>query len=195
MRTLTVAAVAAALFAAGCGGSDPAGPSGSDLGTAVPTTAQQPTSRTSPPTAAPSQRLRELPAWLKFEATTLEGKPFSGANLAEQPVVFWFWAPWCSKCLAEGPAVAKAAENYQGRVAFVGVAGLDGSTARMRRFVERTGTGGLTQLDDRTGRLYKHFGVTAQSSYVLLTRAGAVTRATGPLDAAELESRISKIHG
>lgn len=188
-------AIAAVLLAAGCGSSDPDAQDAAGPGDTAQ--AKPPASGPASPTASgnPSGRLRALPDTLKFEATTLDGKAFKGADLAERPVVFWFWAPWCPKCMSEGPAVAETARKYQGKVAFVGVAGLDGSKDRMRAFVSRTGTEGFAHLDDRTGKVYKHFRVTSQSSYVFLGRDGGATRATGPLDAGELERHISRIHG
>ncbi|MGH3389445.1 MAG: TlpA family protein disulfide reductase, partial [Actinomadura sp.] len=113
-------------------------------------------------------RLRGLPPQLDFQATTLEGRPFTGANLAERPVVFWFWAPSCAACLAQGPDVARSAQRYGDRVAFVGIGGLDGSADRLRQFVQRSGTGGITQLDDRSGRLYERFQVTAPGTFLFL---------------------------
>jgi thiol-disulfide isomerase/thioredoxin len=110
-------------------------------------------------------------------------------------VVFWFWAPWCTKCASEGPSVAAVAEKYGDRVAFVGVAGLDKSKDQMRRFISRTGTGDIIQLDDRTGRLYTHFKVTSQSSYVFMTRAGRTMRDSGPLSEQALEQRVRGLAG
>jgi thiol-disulfide isomerase/thioredoxin len=139
--------------------------------------------------SAPAPPARPAPAILSFTGNTLTGTAFDGATLAGRPVVFWFWAPWCTKCQAEGPAVAEVARRYQDRVTVVGVAGLDRSPQKMADFVERTGTAGFAQLDDRTGALYKHFRVTSQSSYLFVTPDGSTESATGPLN----ESRLSAL--
>lgn len=178
----------AALLAAGCGG---------DTGGAVSAgpSSQAPSSQ--PPSEAPSSQkpAASAPEQLRFEGTTLDGKAFSGTSLAGKPVVFWFWAPWCPKCLAEGPNVAKAVEKYQGKVAFVGVGGLDDSQDELKRFVSRTGTSGVTHLDDRDGTLYKHFKVTTQSSFVLMTADGDTSKASGPMDESTLNGHIDKLIG
>ncbi|MCP9950960.1 TlpA family protein disulfide reductase [Actinomadura madurae] len=148
----------------------------------------------SAPTSAASSKapVKEAPALLRFQGAKLDGTAFDGKSLAGRPVVLWFWAPWCPKCQAEGPAVAKAAQKYGDKVAFVGVAGLDKDKAAMERFVSRTGTSGIVQLDDRTGALYKHFKVTSQSSYLIVNPEGGSHPAVGPLDEAKLSSLIDK---
>ncbi|WUI03520.1 redoxin family protein [Spirillospora sp. NBC_00431] len=174
-------AIFAAFALAACGGDadEPVG--------AAPSTAASAPATTS--TSAPG---KAAPAVLRFKGSTLGGKPFDGTSLAGKRVVFWFWAPWCPKCQTEGPAVAKAAQKYAGQVVFVGVAGLDKSKPQMDRFVARTGTSGIIQLDDRTGDLYKHFKVTSQSSYLFVAPDGGTDTATGPLDDDELSALVDR---
>jgi thiol-disulfide isomerase/thioredoxin len=192
MRTPVTVVLIGCLLAAGCGGGG-----GADGSEVAGSSAPPPSTGVAAPSAAPSEgsRLRGLPALLKFEAETLDGKSFTGANLAERPVVFWFWAPWCPKCAAEGPAVAKVAEKYGDRAAFVGVAGLDKNKDAMREFVRRTGTGGLTQLDDRGGELYRHFEVVEQTTYIFMTRDGKTSRDTGPLSESDLTGHVEALTG
>ncbi|MEU5883530.1 redoxin domain-containing protein [Spirillospora sp. NPDC047279] len=210
MRELPVTVAVTLAFAlAGCGGGTDG--DGADGGT--PTAGPSSTAGTpgaaspgagspgaspgagSPGAGSPSARLRSLPAPLKFEATTLDGRPFTGGNLAEQPVVFWFWTPSCAGCQEEGRAVAAAAREYQGRVTFVGVAGRDRSGERPGRFVTRTGTGGITQLDDRSGGLSEHFEVTSRPSFLFMRRDGSADRAAGPLGAETLDERVRALAG
>jgi thiol-disulfide isomerase/thioredoxin len=186
MRTPATVVLIGCLLAAGCGG-------GGAGGTEVAEPSAPPPS---PGAAAPSTApMRNLPALLKFEAETLDGKSFTGANLADRPVVFWFWAPWCPKCAAEGPAVAKVAGKYDDQVAFVGIAGLDKNKDAMREFVQRTGTGGITHLDDRDGQLYRHFKVIEQTTYIFMTRGGKTSRDTGPLSESDLTEHIEQLAG
>jgi thiol-disulfide isomerase/thioredoxin len=182
MKKFSLSLAAAALALAACGG-ETESPVVSAPSTSPSTTASAPAS-TAPAKAAP--------ALLKFKGTKLDGTAFDGASLAGKPVVLWFWAPWCPKCQVEGPAVAKAAKKYGDKVAFVGVAGLDKSKDAMDKFVSRTGTAGIVQLDDRTGELYKHFKVTSQSSYLILNPEGGTHKAVGPLDEGELSSLIDE---
>jgi thiol-disulfide isomerase/thioredoxin len=187
MNRLSVTAVlVASLFAiGGADGSGRARPAEPDTHAGMNTSAL--------PTRA--VRLRGLPPQLDFTATTLEGRPFTGANLAERPVVFWFWAPSCSACVSQGPEVARVAELYGDRVVFVGIGGLDQSESRLRQFVSRTGTGGITQLDDRAGTLYGRFQVTSPASFLFLTRSGAVRGVARPADATALDAHVRRLAG
>ncbi|GGV19573.1 thiol:disulfide interchange protein [Actinomadura cremea] len=177
--------IGAVLLAAGCGGG------GGEETAAEPAAA-------APGSPAPRQSGgtgEDVPEALGFEGETLAGEPFDGASLAGGPVVFWFWAPWCPKCLAEGPDVAEAAAKYGDRVTFVGVGGLEKDKGRLREFVARTGTERLTHLDDTAGELYAHFGVTSQSSFVFMAPDGTTDDASGPLGAAELGRRVDGLLG
>ena len=185
---LSLAVVALLLTACGNGADDPAG-----TPPPVATTAEASTGAPSPDgSATASAPAADVPALLRFTGTTLDGKAFDGTSLAGSPVVFWFWAPWCPKCQAEGPAVAQTAKKYGDKVRFVGIAGLDKNKDQMNAFVTRTGTAGLVQLDDRTGALYKHFKVTSQSSYLFISPDGGTESATGPLDEGELSELIDR---
>lgn len=185
MRKLPIVIVVA-LLAAGCDG----GSAGAKAPVVRPSS-QAPV--TSPPST--TARLRRLPPELNFDAQTLDGKPFTGVDLVEKPVVFWFWAPSCPQCLSEGPNVAKVAKRYEGRVAFVGVAGLGSDRGQVASFLARTGTGGLTQLDDSSGALSKHFEVTSQSAFLFMKADGSGERASGPLGEGDLERRVGKLAG
>ncbi|MEV6527337.1 redoxin domain-containing protein [Longispora sp. NPDC051575] len=129
-----------------------------------------------------------VPERLAFTAKSLDGKEFAGASLAGKPAVLWFWAPWCPKCRAAGPDVAKVAQT----VTVVGVAGLSEDTASMRDFVSATKTGGFTHLGGGSTEVWKRFGITSQHTFVLIDSAGAVTY-TGSLDAAGLASRVAEL--
>jgi thiol-disulfide isomerase/thioredoxin len=152
------ALLAAAALAAGCGGAqmdDAADPGRGD----TPSASSVPAATSG---AVPAATSDAVPAALRFAATTLSGKKFEGASLAGKPVVFWFWAPWCPKCLSEAPAVKKAAAAYQD-VAFVGVASLD-TEAAMKEFVRRTGTDGIVQLSDEKGAVWAKLGVAQRTA-------------------------------
>jgi thiol-disulfide isomerase/thioredoxin len=177
-----VALLAAALLLTSCG--DPSSP--------APVTPAAPLTSPGPVTSAASggPAPRPVPPLLSFTATTLDGAAFDGTSLAGRPALFWFWAPWCSKCRAEGPAVAKTAQRYAGRVTVVGVAGLDKDRDQMAAFVARTGTGDLDHLDDRGGDLYRRFRVASQSSFVVVDADGGTATASGPLDEDELSALL-----
>ncbi len=165
--------VLATLFVAGCGAQ-------------TATTSGSPTVQAG--TAAGGD---SVPAALGFTATTVDGASFDASSLAGSPAVFWFWAPWCPTCRAQAPGVQHLAEEYGDRVGIVGVGGLDqeGAIAEFARSVPD-----ITQLVDPEGAVWRHFEVTAQSTYVVLDADGA-TASSGYLDDGALADLVAELAG
>ncbi len=143
--------------------------------------------------AASSARSAAAPGGLTFTGTTLDGASFDAASLAGKPTVLWFWAPWCPTCAAEAPDVLDVQSRYQGKVNVLGVAGLD-DLKNMQPFVDRTGTSSVTHLGDPTGEIWRQFGVSQQSTYVLVDAAGQVT-ASGVMGGDELRAKVAALAG
>jgi peroxiredoxin len=114
-----------------------------------------------------------VPSTLAFTARTVGGTEFDGATLAGRPAVLWFWAPWCPTCAGQAKGVKATAEQLAGKVNVVGVGGLDDETA-MKRFIGEWKLDAVPHLSDEAGVVWKNFGVTAQSTFVLLDSRGAV---------------------
>ncbi|MGA8255598.1 MAG: redoxin domain-containing protein [Nocardioides sp.] len=133
-----------------------------------------------------------VPDVLDFEATTVSGDAFEGASVAGRPVVLWFWAPWCAVCRSQVPDVTDLAETYGEDVAFVGVGGLDSSDA-IQSFADEVP--GLTHLSDPDGELYQRFGISEQSSFVVLDAAGAESLRTGYSDDDALAGVVADLAG
>jgi hypothetical protein len=89
--------------------------------------------------------------------------------------------------------VAAIAADYVGRATVVGVAGLD-KVAAMREFVALPKVSGIPHLADEQGVVWKRFGVTAQSTYVVLDAAGAVTR-RGHAEPDQLRAELDRLAG
>jgi thiol-disulfide isomerase/thioredoxin len=116
---------------------------------------------------------------------TVGGGTFAAAEVSG-PVVYWFWAPWCTICRGEAPEVAQVAERYRGEVTFVGVAGL-GPVSDMRDFVDETGVGGFEHAVDPDGSVWTGFGVVAQPSYVFVAADGQAVTYPGGLGGEALD--------
>ncbi|WP_323793183.1 TlpA family protein disulfide reductase [Nocardioides sp.] len=131
-----------------------------------------------------------VPASLEFSATTVAGEAFDGASVAGRPTVFWFWAPWCATCRAQISGVDDLAEQFGDDIAVVGVGALDDPEA----IAEFAGTvsDDVTLLSDPDGEVWRHFEVTAQSTYVVLDAAGE-QQASGFLDPDALVSTVSSL--
>ena len=114
-------------------------------------------------------------------------------SLTGKPTVLWFWAPWCPVCLQQAPGVRAAVEQYGDKVNIVGVAGLD-TAAAMPEFVRLAKVEAMTHLADEAGIVWKRFGVTAQSTFVLIDADGTVT-GKGRLDADEVPDRVGELLG
>jgi peroxiredoxin len=133
------------------------------------------------------------PEALRFTATTVDGKQFSGDSLAGKPAVLWFWASWCPVCQGESGGVAKVAQANTD-VTFVGVAALSDVPA-MREFVTRYGIGSFTNLADTNASVWQRFGVTSQPAYAFIRRDGTVDTVKGSLSEDELASRVHQLAG
>ena len=128
---------------------------------------------------------------LGFSAETLDGASFKGASLAGKPAVLWFWAPWCPTCRAQATGVSRLAEEYAGQVNVVGVGGL-AEVEEIRDYAREVE--GFTHLVDPDGAVWRHFGVTAQSTYVVLDATGEVV-AEGYLDDHVLAEKVAELAG
>jgi len=127
-----------------------------------------------------------------FTANQLDGTPFDAGTLAGQARVLWFWAPWCTTCRAEAPNVVATAEAYDGRVAFVGVAGR-GEVPEMEAFVSDTGTEGLTHVADPDGVIWASFEVPTQPSFAFIDADGEVTVHIGALGRDGLDAQVARL--
>ncbi len=144
------------------------------------------------PSDQPAAATKATPAIYDFTGKTVDGASFSGASLVGKPAVLWFWAPWCSTCRAQAPHVSDLAEKYADEVNVIGVGGLDKDTAAIRDFAGRTS--GVTNLSDPGGSVWRHFKITAQSTYVVLDARGKVV-GDGALSDDELKSLVGRLAG
>lgn len=126
-----------------------------------------------------------------FTATTLDGDTFDGASLRDKPAVLWFWSPWCPTCRAQSGAVSRLAQKYKADVAVIGVGGLDDEPA-IRDLA--TTIPHVTHLVDDEGVVWKHFGVTDQSTYTVIGADGEI-RSEGYLDDDALAALVAKLAG
>ena len=204
----TAAVAAAALVLAACGSGDDtetaaqASPTPVEQETAeatpTPTPTPEPTETSSGDAAAqeksekPAEKVA-VPAALDFEAPTVDGGTFAGASLVGQDSVLYFWAPWCTVCRAEAPALPGVADEFDGEATFYGVAGLSPDVAAMQGFVADTGTGDLTHIADTDGSIYTGFGVSSQTTFAFVNDDGTIEIVRGPLSEDDLRARTQAL--
>ena len=128
---------------------------------------------------------------LGFTGQTIDGEPFDAAALAGKPALLWFWAPWCATCAAQAGSVTNVQAEYGDRLTVLGIAGM-GDNADMHEFVSDLDVGSVRNLDDEAGVLWKKFGITEQSTYVLVDRSGRIVT-TGYLDDLELTTKVKSL--
>ena len=99
---------------------------------------------------------RPLPSQA-LTVTDLEGFTEVVSGLRGQPIVVNLWASWCAPCRAEARLLERAAEEYEGRVQFLGVATRD-SEADAAAFIDRYDVS-YPNLLDRDGSIRRFLGL------------------------------------
>jgi thiol-disulfide isomerase/thioredoxin len=122
---------------------------------------------------SPAQPKTASAGTLAFTGTTLDGAAFDAATLAGKPAILWFWAPWCATCASEAQSINDLKDEYGDRLAVLGIAGM-GDNKAMHQFVSDLEVTKVPNLDDQQGVLWKRFGITEQSTYVLVDKAGKI---------------------
>lgn len=129
---------------------------------------------------------------LGFTSTTVAGARFEGSTLAGKPTVLWFWAPWCPTCRGQIGGVSSLAQAHPEDLNVVGVGSLDDRTA-IADFAGKVSPE-VTMLSDDDGAVWRHFGVTAQSTYLVLDKTGKQV-ASGHLSDDELRKVVETMVG
>lgn len=193
-RLVTIAAATLGLLLAGCADSGADGAGGTDV-------AQEPSSSRSTAVdatePAPDDRSTDqaggtVPATLDFTGTTVSGESFDGATLAGRPTLLWFWAPWCPTCRGQIPQVEGIAADHAGEINVIGIGSLDSAEA-IAGFAGDVDD--IVHLEDVDGDLWKRFGVTEQSSFVLLDADGTVVFEAGYGGTDDLDAQVDDVLG
>ncbi len=84
-----------------------------------------------------------------------------------------------------------AATNYQGKVQFIGMPGVEG-LADMKVFIDKYGLP-FPNAADQDGSLWDRFGVPGQPAWVFVDRNGKVTRKLGTLSEPKLAAILDAL--
>ena len=155
------------------------------------TTSRAPSSAETP-TETPAGSASDVPELLDFTGVTVDGAAFEGASLAGRPTVLWVWAPWCPTCRGQVPQVEALEEEHAGEVNVIGVGSLDSAEA-IAEFADDIS--GVTHLEDVDGELWRRFGVTEQSSFVVLDAEGTVVLEAGYGGTDDLDAEVESLLG
>ncbi len=175
-RGITAALLGTALIAlSGCGG-------GSDAGAPSASMAEE----------SAAEEVSAASALPSFTSTTLDGTPFTSAELEGRPSVLWFWAPWCSTCDAESPEILGAATELNGEVEIIGVGAL-GPLFDMESFVEFNDLESVRHLFDEEADVWARFGVLAQPAFAFINSDGTFEIAPGIMKTDQIVERARSL--
>lgn len=136
----------------------------------------------------------ELPAEGTFPPVSLEEFEGIMVGLEGQPVVVNIWASWCAPCRTEMPLLQDAADTYEGRVVFLGVASNDDPN-EAKQFLDDLG---LTypNVFDTSGDVRVALGLTAYpTTYVFDSDGTILARVNGGVSEQRLAGLVEDALG
>ena len=131
---------------------------------------------------------------VKIEAKTYQGTAVATADWQGQPVVLNFWYAACAPCRIEAPDLKELAEEFKGKVHFLGINVRD--EAEAAKAFERTFEIPYESVQDTSGDIQlamtKYVPLQAVPSTLILDRKGRVrARVIGAVEPGTLKSLIS----
>lgn len=110
-----------------------------------------------------------------------------------RPLVINFFASWCPACITELPTFERAAQDYRGRLAFLGVDEQDDAAAGLRLARDAKVTYPLVQ-DTRDNRLFRLLHGTGMPTTVFLAANGSLRQTySGALSDDLLRDRLNHL--
>lgn len=133
-----------------------------------------------------------VPAQLQFTSATVDGRAFSGSDLAGKNTVLWFWAPWCPVCQAESGTVVEALAQLPDGVTLVGVAGRADASS-MQAFIDTYGVDDFEHIADVDGAVWAGFGITYQPAFAFIGEDGSVRTVPSVMSTAEIVAGANEL--
>lgn len=111
------------------------------------------------------------------------------SGLRGRPVVVNVWASWCAPCRAEARLLERTADEYEGRVQFLGVATRD-TEPDADAFIDRYGVS-YPNLFDRDGSIRRFLGLRGlPTTYVFDRNGRLVGEVVGGVTEQSLAARL-----
>ena len=108
-----------------------------------------------------------------IELLTVEGVPFSLAQLRGKVVLVNFWATWCEPCVTEMPALQQLRDRLGERGFEVLAVNYQEGPARIGEFVKKSNLS-LPVVRDTDGSVAKQWGARVFPASFLVDRAGNI---------------------
>jgi thiol-disulfide isomerase/thioredoxin len=116
------------------------------------------------------------------------------AGLRGTPVVVNLWASWCAPCRAEMPLLQRAAEDYDGRIVFLGVDSKD-RRAEAEKFLDDVGVD-YPSVFDATGEVRTGLGLRGfPTTYFFDAEGNLVASLTGGITEPKLAAQLRDLAG
>ena len=161
-----------------------------------PSTAEDPRAETAVVTQVEVEGVQKAPvvgdAAPAFDATDIEGRQVSPAQLQGRPVWLMFVATWCTGCRTEMPdvqaAVAAHGDDIQVVVVYVGE-----GLPTVRSYSERVGND-FTQVADQDQAVSASYGIMGVPSHFFIDADGVVQQVhVGLLDPDQMDQSIEAV--
>lgn len=124
-----------------------------------------------------------------FLLESFSGQPVRLSDLRGTPVFLNFWATWCIFCISEMPAMQQVADQYDGRLAVVGI-NVGEALGDAHPFVERN-TITYTLLLDSNREVTKAYQVRTMPTSLFIDEHGVVVQVHyGVLTPPQMEEEI-----
>ena len=127
---------------------------------------------------------QEVPPDLTSPITDETGAAIRIADFAGRPLLINLWATWCAPCIAELPALSRAAAALAGDDVTVLLVSIDrGGAAKAIPFLDTNGVTGVSLGFDPKARLSRGMQVRGLPTTILLTaKQDAAWRFVGPFE-------------
>ena len=134
-----------------------------------------------------------------FELVSFGGESHSNESLKGRPVLFVFWAPWCSVCQRELPRLSQFYQRDKPKTLEVVSIGFADTRTNVEQFVkQRSATFVYPTAYDEDRWVAQAFKVNATPTYVLLDARGSVVlihRGGGVFENPGFLQFVSRIEG
>jgi thiol-disulfide isomerase/thioredoxin len=127
-----------------------------------------------------------------LETTTTPPTTYTLNQYNGQPVVLNFWATWCGPCRIEMPHLQEASEEYNGRVAFLGV-NQGESAEQITSFTDEVGTS-YPILLDQDYVVNNRYQIRSLPTTLFINADGTVAEViVGTINKAIIEDRVEQL--
>ncbi len=131
-----------------------------------------------------------------FTLSLLDGTSVTASKLwADRPLVLDFFATYCTACATAQAELSQLAQDFRGRVAFLGITGSQDTPEAIGTYLDRYAVPYAVALDPK-GTAWLRYAVHEPPLVALVSRDGRILRGwPGGVDAATLRQQLVQLVG